>query len=148
MMPIHADPDTIGVWTNAIGPERSSRAFAWRLMESAGARIVFSSDWPSTLTLDPWRGLHCAVNRTTAEGNPPGGWLPEHRITVESALRAYTSGGAYAEFEEGSKGTLTVGKAADLVVLNADPFRLEPKDLHTLRPVLTVFDGRVVFETP
>lgn len=148
MMPIHADPDTIAVWANAIGPERASRAFAWRLMENAGARLVFSSDWPSTLTLDPWRGLHCAVNRTTDEGKPPGGWLPEHRITVESALRAYTSGGAYAEFEEGSKGTLTPGKVADLVVLNADPFRLEPKDLHTLRPVLTVFDGRVVFEAP
>jgi hypothetical protein len=91
MMPIHADPDTIGVWAKAIGPERASRAFAWRLMEKAGARLVFSSDWPSTLTLDPWRGLHCAVNRTTDEGRPPGGWLPEHAITVESALRAYTS---------------------------------------------------------
>ena len=86
------------------------------------------------------------MNRTTDDGRPPGGWLPEHRITVESALRAYTSAGAYAEFEEGSKGTLTPGKVADLVVLNADPFRLEPSRLHTLRPVLTVFDGRVVFE--
>jgi predicted amidohydrolase YtcJ len=146
MMPIHADPDTIGVWTRAIGPERSSRAFAWRLMEKAGARLVFSSDWPSALTLDPWRGLHCAVNRTTDEGRPPGGWLPEHALAVESALRAYTSAGAYAEFEEGTKGTLVPGKAADLVVLSADPFRLAPRDLHTLRAVLTVMDGRVVFE--
>jgi predicted amidohydrolase YtcJ len=77
MMPIHADPDSIEAWTRAIGPERSSRAFAWRMMERAGARIVFSSDWPSALTLDPWRGLHCAVNRTTHDGRPPGG--PEHR---------------------------------------------------------------------
>ena len=136
------------MWAKAIGPERASRAFAWRLMEKAGARLVFSSDWPSTLTLDPWRGLHCAVNRTTDEGRPPGGWLPEHAITVESALRAYTSAGAYAEFEENAKGTLAPGKAADLVVLNADPFRVEPARLHTLRPVLTVFDGRVVFEAP
>lgn len=146
MMPIHADPDTIGAWTRAIGPERSSRAFAWRLMEKAAARLVFSSDWPSTLTLDPWRGLHCAVNRTTDAGQPPGGWLPEHGISVESALRAYTSGAAYAEFEEKTKGTLAPGMAADLVVLNADPFRVEPARLHTLRPELTVFDGRVVFE--
>jgi predicted amidohydrolase YtcJ len=148
MMPIHADPDTIGVWANAIGKERASRAFAWRLMEKAGARLVFSSDWPSTLTLDPWRGLHCAVNRTTDEGRPAGGWLPEHRISVESALRAYTSGGAYAEFEEKTKGVLAPGMAADVVVLNADPFGIEPARLHTLRPVLTVFDGRVVFEGP
>jgi len=148
MMPIHADPDTIGVWAGAIGPERASRAFAWRLMEKAGARLVFSSDWPSTLTLDPWRGLHCAVNRTTDDGRPPGGWLPEHGISVESALRAYTSGGAYAEFEEATKGTLAPGKAADLVVLSADPFKIEPARLHTLRPVMTVFDGKVVYETP
>lgn len=146
MMPIHADPDTIGVWAKAIGPERASRAFAWRLLEKAGARLVFSSDWPSTLTLDPWRGLHCAVNRTTDQGQPPGGWLPEHAVSVESALRAYTSGAAFAEFEEQAKGTLAPGMAADFVVLNADPLRLEPARLHTLRPEMTVFDGRVVFE--
>jgi predicted amidohydrolase YtcJ len=115
-------------------------------MEKAGARLVFSSDWPSTLTLDPWRGLHCAVNRTTDDGRPPGGWLPEHGISVESALRAYTSAGAYAEFEEKTKGVLAPGMAADLVVLNADPFRIEPTRLHTLHPELTVFDGRVVYE--
>jgi predicted amidohydrolase YtcJ len=148
MMPIHADPDTIGAWTSAIGPERAGRAFAWRLMEKAGARLVFSSDWPSTLTLDPWRGLHCAVNRTTDDGRPPAGWLPEHALSVESALRAYTSGGAYAEFEERTKGTLAPGMAADLVVLNADPFRSEPAKLHALHSELTVFDGRVVFEAP
>jgi predicted amidohydrolase YtcJ len=146
MMPIHADPDSNGAWTSAIGPERSSRGFAWRLMEKAGARLAFSSDWPSTLTLDPWRGLHCAVNRTTDDGRPPGGWLPEHAISVESALRAYTSGAAYAEFEEFAKGTLAPGKAADLVVLNADPFRIESARLHTLHPELTVFDGSIVFE--
>jgi hypothetical protein len=146
MMPIHADPDTIAAWTAAIGPERAGRGFAWRLMERAGARLVFSSDWPSTLTLDPWRGLHCAVNRTTDDGRPPGGWLPEHAVSVDTALRAYTSGGAYAEFEEATKGRLAPGRAADLVVLNADPFRIGPERLHTLRPVLTVFDGRVVYE--
>ncbi len=148
MMPIHADPDTNAAWTTAIGPERSGRGFAWRLMEKAGARLVFSSDWPSTLTLDPWRGLHCAVNRTTDDGRPPGGWLPEYAISVESALRAYTSAAAYAEFEEKTKGSLAPGMAADLVVLNADPFRIDAARLHTLRPELTVFDGRVVFEAP
>ncbi len=146
MMPIHADPDSNGAWISAIGPERAGRGFAWRLMENAGARLVFSSDWPSTLTLDPWRGIHCAVNRTTDDGRPPGGWLPEYAISVESALKAYTSGAAYAEFEEVTKGTLAPGKAADLVVLNADPFRIERSQLHTLHPDLTVFDGRVVFE--
>src|SRR5512134_3121370 len=105
-------------------------------MEKAGARLVFSSDWPSTLTLDAWRGLHCAVNRTTDDGRPPGGWLPDYRVSVESTPRAYTSGGAYAEFEEKTKGTLVPGMATDLVVLNADPFRIEPAKLHTMRPAL------------
>jgi predicted amidohydrolase YtcJ len=146
MMPIHADPGTTDAWIAALGPERAGRGFAWRLMEQAGARLVFSSDWPSTLTLDPWRGLHCAVNRTTGDGRPAGGWLPEHAISVDTALRAYTSGAAYAEFEEATKGTLAPGRAADLVVLNADPFRIEAGRLHTLRPELTVFDGRIVYE--
>jgi hypothetical protein len=146
MMPIHADPDTIDAWTRATGPERARRAFAWRLMEGAGARLVFRSDWPSTLTLDPWRGLHCEVNPRTDDGRPPGGFLPEHAVSVETALRAYTSGGAFAEFEEARKGTLEPGKVADLGVLNADPLRIEPALLHTLKAVLTVFDGRVVFD--
>jgi hypothetical protein len=146
MMPIHADPGTIDVWARAAGPERTSRAFAWRMMQQAGAFLVFGSDWPSTLSVDPWRGLHCAVNRQTADGQPPGGWLPEHRVSVETALAAYTSGGAYAEFQEKQKGVLAPGMAADLVVLSANPFELVPKDLHTLRPRLTVHAGRVVYK--
>jgi hypothetical protein len=146
MMPIHADPGTIDVWARAAGPERSSRAFAWRLMQQAGAFLVFGSDWPSTLSVDPWRGLHCAVNRQTAEGHPPGGWLPEHRVSVETALATYTSGGAYAEFQEKEKGVLAPGMAADLVVLSANPFELAPKDLHTLRPYVTLAAGRVVYK--
>jgi predicted amidohydrolase YtcJ len=148
MMPIHADPGTIDAWAKAAGPARTGRAFAWRLLERAGARLVFSSDWPSALSVDPWRGLHCAVNRRTAEGQPPGGWLSEHRVSVEEALTAYTSAGAYAEFQEGQKGALTPGRLADIVVLNADPFALPPERLHSLRAALTVVGGRVVYEAP
>ena len=146
MMPIHADPGGVDVWALAIGPERTSRGFAWRWLETAGAYLVFGSDWPSTLTVDPWRGLHCAVNRQTAEGAPPGGWVPEHRVSVEKALAAYTRAGAYAEFQEKEKGVLAPGLLADLVVLNANPFELAPKDLHTLRAQMTLVGGRVVYE--
>lgn len=146
MMPIHADPDGIDVWGTAIGGERAGRGFAWRWLQQAGAYLVFSSDWPSTLTLDPWRGLHCAVNRQTADGQPPAGWFPEHRVSVETTLAAYTRAGAYAEFQEKEKGTLEPGKFADIVVLNANPFELPAKDLHTLRVQQTLLGGRVIYQ--
>lgn len=106
MEPIHADPGTNGVWLPAIGLERASRGFAWRSLEKAGARLVFSSDWPAAISVDPMRGLHSAVNRQTTGGEPVGGWLPEQRVSVQTALVAYTSAGAFASFEENSKGKL------------------------------------------
>ena len=146
MEPIHADPGTAEVWSNAVGPERLKYAFAWRSLEQAGAKLVFSSDWAAAISIDPIRGLHSAVNRQTIEGQPPGGWVREQRVSVETALRAYTRAGAYASFEEKLKGTLEPGKLADVIVLSADPFGVPPAELHNCRVELTVFDGRVVFE--
>jgi len=146
MQPIHADPGTIDVWTKAIGPERAKLGFPWRTLEKAGARLVFSSDWPAAISLDPIRGLHNAVNRRTMEGQPEGGWLPEQRVSVETALSAYTRGGALASFEENTKGIIEPGKAADLVVLSQDVTKADPRFLHTTRVLLTVFNGRVVYE--
>ena len=146
MEPIHADPATIDVWSRAIGPERTKRGFAWRSLERAGARLVFSSDWPSAISVDPVRGLHNAVNRQTVDGQPPGGWMPEQRVSLETALAAYTRSGAYASFEENLKGTLAPGMLADLVVLSADPFRISPTDIHKIRVGMTVFDGRLIYE--
>ena len=145
MEPIHADPGTNGVWGPAVGQERSRLGFAWRSLEKAGARLVFSSDWPAAISVDPIRGIHNAVNRQTIEGQPPGGWIPEQRISLDSALRAYTSGGAYASFEENEKGTLEEGKFADVVVLSRDLFKIPPAQLHTAHVVLTILDGRVIF---
>jgi len=146
MEPIHADPGTVDVWSKAVGPERTKHAFAWRQLEQAGAQLVFSSDWPAAISIDPMRGLHSAVNRQTTDGKPPGGWVPEQRVSVETALRAYTSAGAYASFEEKIKGTLEPGKLADLVVLSADPFRVKPGELHKCRVERTVFNGRVIYD--
>jgi hypothetical protein len=145
MEPIHADPGTNDVWEPAIGPSRAQRGFAWRSLENAGARLVFSSDWPATISVDPIRGLHSAVNRRTIDGKPEGGWLPQERISVESALRAYTSGGAYASFEEGIKGTIAVGMLADVVVLSQDLFRIEPMDICKTKVIMTIFNGRIVY---
>ena len=72
--------------------------------------------------------------------------MPAQRVSVETALRAYTRAGAYASFEESIKGTLEPGKLADVIVLSADPFGVPPAELHKCRVELTVFGGRVVFE--
>jgi len=144
MMPIHADPGAGQVWSRAVGPEREKHAFAWRSLENAGAKLVFSSDWTAAISIDPMRGLHTAINRQTKDGAPPGGWIPAQRISVETVLRAYTQAGAYSSFEEKEKGSITPGMRADLIVLSGDPFKTPPAKLHILQVETTVFNGRVV----
>jgi hypothetical protein len=145
MMPIHADPETIEVWANAVGKTRLPRSFAWRSLEQAGAHLVFSSDWPSAIDINPIHGLHTAVNRMTTAGQPKGGWLPEQRISLEHALRAYTQAGAYSSFEETSKGILAAGMAADIIVLSHDPFKIPARETHSIRVQRTFLGGREVF---
>jgi hypothetical protein len=148
MEPIHADPGTVAVWSKAVGPKRLPRAFAWHDLSAAGAHLVFSSDWPAAISVDPIRGLHNAVNRRTTDGQPPGGWVSAQRVSVEQALAAYTHEGAYASFEESRKGRIKPGQLADLVVFSQDLFRIPPLDIHKTRVVLTVFDGRVIYRDP
>ncbi|MBY0504551.1 MAG: amidohydrolase [Bryobacteraceae bacterium] len=148
MQPIHADPGTIDVWSKAVGPKRLTHAFAWRTLERAGARVTFGSDWPACISFDPIRGLHNAVNRRTIDGKPENGWIPTERVSVEMALRAYTSSGAVASFEEARKGRLAPGMLADVVVLSQDPFKIDPIRIHETRVLTTVFDGRVVYQRP
>lgn len=144
MEPIHADPATIDVWSKAVGPERLPLAFAWNSLIRNGAFLLYSSDWPAAISVDPIRGLHNAVNRRTVDGRPPNGWIPEQRIPLAEALKAYTQAGAWASFEEAYKGRLTPGMLADLAVLSQDIFRIEPMKIHQTQVLLTVFDGRIV----
>ncbi len=145
MEPIHADPDTIEVWSKAVGPERVRRAFAWADLLKSGAYLVLSSDWSAAISLDPMRGIHNAVNRRTIEGNPPQGWIPEQRLTLEQALRGYTGAGAYASFEEKTKGQLAPSMWADIIVFSQDLFKIPTMDIHKTRVVLTIFDGKVLY---
>jgi predicted amidohydrolase YtcJ len=146
MEPIHADPDTISVWSDAIGTDRTSRGFAWETLRKAGAKLIFSSDHPASISISPWRGVHNAVNRQTIEGNPPSGWHPEHRVSVETALQAYTINGAFASFEENVKGQIAVGMLADLVVLDKNPFAIPTTDIYKLNVEMTLFDGRIIYQ--
>lgn len=146
MQPIHADPDGVAVWSKAVGPARLPLAFAWRAVEKAGGRLAFSSDWPASAAVSPIRGIHSAVNRRTTEGKPPGGWIPEQRVSLDTALRGYTSGAAYASFEEKTKGKIQPGMLADLVIWSQDLSRIDPARIHETQAVWTVFDGRIIYE--
>lgn len=145
MEPIHAYPSTINVWSKAVGERRLPLSFAWRSLQKAGAPLAFSSDWPASISLSPIRGIHNAVNRQTIEGEPAGGWLPEQRVDLETALRAYTIGAAWAARVEEEVGSITPGKRADLILLDKNLFAIPPAEIHSARVELTVFDGRVIY---
>jgi len=149
MQPLHANPDqnNFNVWSRNAGPERASRAWAWRQLEKAGARLAFGSDWP-VVTSDVFRGLWCATQRKTREGTPKEGWLPQYAVSLDSALRHYTIDAAHASFEERIKGSLVAGKKADLVVLSEDLFEAPPEAILKARVLLTFMDGQPVFQDP
>ncbi len=149
MQPLHANPDqnNFNVWSRNAGPDRASRAWAWRALEDAGVRLAFGSDWP-VVTSDVFRGLWCATQRKTREGTPKDGWLPQYAVGLDNALRHYTIDAAYASFEETLKGSLVAGKKADLVVLSDDLFRAPAEAILKTKVLLTLMDGRVVHEDP
>lgn len=146
MQPVHATPSpTPGdVWSVNIGPERAARGWMWASIAKAGGRLAFGSDWP-VMTLDPLKGLHVAVTRTTPEGLPEGGWIPEERLALRKAIEAYTRDGAWASFDEQRKGTLTRDMLADIVVLTNDIFSGPASHLTTTEVAVTIADGKVVY---
>lgn len=143
MQPYHAADD--GRWAGKrIGPERVRTTYAFRSLLDAGAHLAFGSDW-TVAPLDPLLGLEAALTRRTLDGTHPDGWVPEQKIGLEEALRAYTAGVAYAGFAERRTGILRPGMLADLVVLDQDLFRIAPTELHAARVVATVAGGRVTY---
>jgi predicted amidohydrolase YtcJ len=92
----------------------------------------------------PLMGIYAAVTRRTLDGKRPGGWVPEQKITVAEAVRAYTMGSAYASFEEKIKGSIEPGKLADLVVLSDDIFAIDPVKIADTKVAMTIFDGRII----
>ena len=145
MQPYHCADD--GRWAEKrIGRKRCETTYAFRSLLDSGATLAFGSDW-TVAPLNPLSGIWAAVTRRTLDGKHPDGWIPAQKISVEEAVRAYTVGSATAEFQEKVKGTLTPGKLADLVMLDRNIFTIDPAEIEKTRVVLTVLDGRVVFET-
>ncbi|HYR78107.1 MAG TPA: amidohydrolase [Pyrinomonadaceae bacterium] len=145
MQPYHAIDD--GRWAEKrIGPERTKTTYAFRSLLDSGATLAFGTDW-TVAPLDPLLTIYAAVTRRTLDGKNPNGWIPEQKISVEEAVRAYTVGSAIAEFQENEKGTITPGNLADIVMLSRDIFKIEPKEIERVKIVLTIMDGRVVYES-
>ena len=143
MQPYHAIDD--GRWVEQrIGPERIKTTYAFRTLLDTEAPLAFGSDW-TVAPLDPMLGVYAAVTRRTLDDKNPNGWVPEQKITVGEALRAYTYGNAWATFNEQKWGTLAPGRFADVVVLDRDPFAIPPDSLGAVKPLYTIVGGRVVY---
>jgi hypothetical protein len=143
MQPYHAIDD--GRWAEKrIGPERIKTTYAFRSLLDQGAPLAFGSDW-TVAPISPILGIYGAVTRRTLDGKNPNGWVPQEKITVEEALKAYTVGNAYGVFAEGHRGKLTPGYLADLVLLDRDLTRIPPEEIEQAAVKATVVGGRVVY---
>ena len=146
VQPIHC-PDDIPMTETSVGP-RARFAYPFRDMKDAGVMMAFGSDCP-VANPNPIFGIHAAVTRQTRDGAPAGGWYPAQRLTVSEAVWGFTMGAAVVSGREAHLGSISPGKLADLVLLDRDILALEetaPMEIAQAQVVMTIFDGRVVYE--
>ncbi len=124
---------------------RTEARQGFRSLLDTGAKLAFGSDW-SAAPPTQLEGIYGAVTRRTLDDKNPDGWVPEQKISVEEALRAYTQTTAYASFEEDRKGTLTVGRLDDFVLLSRDLFSIPPEEIRDVEIEMTVVGREIVFE--
>ena len=144
MQPVHLLDDQR--WARArLGPKRPKGAYAWNTMRKDGVRLAFGTDYPVE-GIDPLRGLYECVTRELPEGGPAGGWEPQEKLPLDVCISDYTTGSAYAEFEENRKGEIKPGMFADIVVYPTDITRMPPAELLRTSVDMTVAGGRIVYE--
>ena len=146
MQPTHATSD-MNMAEDRIGARRLEGAYAWRTMLAQGTRIAAGSDFPVE-SPNPFFGLHAAVTRQDHADRPAGGWRPEQRMTLVEAFRAFTLDAAYAEHHETTLGSLEAGKWADFIIVDRDPFAIDPKQIWQTRVLQTWVAGRQVYSAP
>ena len=144
MQPTHAITDKR--WApDRLGEYRTLGAYSWHTFQANNVHVAFGTDAPVE-SLDTYQTLYAAVSRQDISGEPFGGWQPQEKLSMEDAIRNYTYESAYAEFAENEKGTIEVGKFADLVVHSKDLLTIPHKEILETRPVYTIFNGRIVYE--
>jgi hypothetical protein len=129
-----------------VGVERVASSYSWKTMINKGIKIAVGTDAPVE-SPNPFENIYAAVTRKDFDGQPPEGWMPEQRLTVEEAIRGYTDYSAYASGEEKDKGTLEKGKLADLVVINDNIFDIDPGEIRHVFVYMTIIDGEIVYST-
>jgi predicted amidohydrolase YtcJ len=144
MQPFHIIDDGRWAWKR-LDEKRLKGTYAFRSLLDSGAILAFGSDSP-VAPINPLFGVYAAVTRRTLDDKNPNGWIPEQKISVEEAVRAFTWGSAYAEFQETVKGTLEPGKLADFVMISDDIFTIDPVKIRDAKVLLTVVDGKIVFQ--
>lgn len=144
MQPVHQSSDR-QMAELRLGPARLAGAYAWNSLKQAGARLAFGSDTPVE-SPNPFAGLAAAMSRTDADGQPFGGWQPQEVVDRETALDGFTRTAAFAAFAEDRLGSLTVGKRADFLLIDTDPFMANPSDIHEIKPLETWVNGARLYK--
>ncbi len=137
-------PNGTNPFDEIIGLKRKRMLWNFQSLLDANARLALGTDMP-VVGIDPFAGLYRAVTRCDNEGYPEGGWLPKEKISLATALKAYTLDSAYLNGRENDLGSLEPGKLADLVVLDRDLFAAEPGGILDTRVLLTMVNGRIVY---
>ena len=144
MQPRHCAPDITGQWAKAVGPRRWKYAWAFRSLRDSGATLAFASDW-NVAEMEPLIGIYTSLTRKGLDGKPEGGWIPEQTIDVETAIRGYTINGAYANFVEQNRGSITKGKYADLVLISENLFKVPAEKIKDVKVEWTMVGGKQVW---
>lgn len=147
MQPTHCTSDMAWV-ADRIGFDRMrDRAYPWRSLLDAGAKLAFGSDAPVE-NINPLLGLYAAITRKDVRGYPEDGFMPEQKLTFEEALDGYHASAAFAEFNEHQKGAIKEGFLADFAVFDEDILRIPVSDLLDETPIMTIVGGEIVYERP
>jgi predicted amidohydrolase YtcJ len=142
MQPAHLLDDAR--WADArLGPSRSRGAYAWETLEKSGAHLAFGTDYPNYESIDPLQGIYACVTRQMIDGTPAKGWQPQERLPIDACLRYYTTGSAYAEYTEQSKGVIGQGYLADIVVYPVNLLQIPPPQLLKTNVVMTIAGGKI-----
>jgi predicted amidohydrolase YtcJ len=145
MQSVHATSDK-NMAEDRIGRARVKRAYAWRTVIGMGGIIANGSDAPVEL-VNPYHGIYAAVARRDRQGEPPGGWRPEQKMTRQEALKSFTIWSAYAIFADKTRGSLEAGKMADFVVLDRDIMNCREDDIKDTKVLMTVLGGEAVYSS-
>jgi predicted amidohydrolase YtcJ len=144
MQPPHATSDMPWAETR-VGPERIKGAYAWRSFLDSGVHMTLNSDFPGE-TLDPFVGMYTAMTRQTPEGEPEGGWYPQHCLSREEVLKAYTIEAAYSGFDEHIKGKIVPGMLADFIVISMDILSIPVQEFLDIKVEQTYLGGKLIYE--